>query len=118
MVAVMTKQYVYDAKTGIGAMEDWTPTSPPPAVLEDYELAIQSMIDDAARSRRYKHGDAFASYFNSTVGPWKDEAAVFIAWRDNVWQYAYSELSKVQEGEREQPTIEAFLLELPEIVWP
>lgn len=114
----MPQKLVFDISTGKSRMEEYEPVPAPPATLEDYEEAIQSMIDDAARSRRYKHGDAFASYFNSTVGPWKDEATVFVAWRDNVWQYAYSELSKVQEGKRGQPTVAEFLLELPEIVWP
>ena len=102
----------------ISYLEEDLPDLSSAATLQDYELAVQAVIDETARSRRYKHGDAFASYFNSTVGPWKEEASAFIAWRDNVWQYAYTELSKVQGGAREQPTVEDFLLELPEIVWP
>lgn len=113
----MTKQYVYNAKTGIGGMEDWTPSPPVPAV-EDYQRAIQAMVDDTARSQLFNDGVTMASYVSSTVEPWAVQAQAFVAWRDNVWQYAYSELSKVQAGEREQPTIDAFLLELPEIVWP
>lgn len=103
---------------GETVIQEYEPDLVPPAKIQEYEAAIQSLIDETARSRRYKHGDAFASYFNSTVGPWKDEAAAFVAWRDNVWQYAYSELSKVQAEEREQPSVADFLLELPEIVWP
>lgn len=99
-------------------VEEKLPDLTPPPTLQDYETAVQAVIDNEARARRYKHGDALASYFNSTVGPWKDEAAAFVAWRDNVWQYAYSELSKVQAGEREQPPVEAFLGELPVINWP
>jgi hypothetical protein len=118
MVAVMTKQYVYDASTGIGAMEDWSPTVSPANTVEDYQRAIQAMVDETARGQLFNDGVTMASYVSSTVEPWAAQAQAFVAWRDNVWQYAYSELSKVQAGEREQPTIEAFLLELPEIVWP
>lgn len=103
---------------GMTVIQEYEPDLVPPAKVHEYENAIQSLIDETARSRRYKHGDAFASYFNSTVRPWKDEASAFVAWRDDVWQYAYSELSKVQAEEREQPSVADFLLELPEIVWP
>jgi len=41
-----------------------------------------------------------------------------VAWRDAVWAYAYAELGKVMNSERAAPTVEAFLDELPAIVWP
>lgn len=84
----------------------------------DYEAAIQNVIDATAREKQFRDGVTLASYVASTVEPWASQAIAFVAWRDNVWQYAYSELSKVQAGDREQPTIEAFLHELPEMVWP
>lgn len=86
--------------------------------IEDYQRAIQVAVDEAARSKQFNDGVTLASYTSSTVEPWAAQALAFVAWRDNVWQYSYSELSKVQAGEREQPTVEAFLLELPEITWP
>lgn len=42
----------------------------------------------------------------------------FVAWRDAVWTYAYAELDKVLAAEREQPSVEAFIGELPVIAWP
>ncbi|MGV2076714.1 MULTISPECIES: hypothetical protein [unclassified Rhizobium] len=86
--------------------------------VEDYQTAIQAMVDETARSRQFNDGVTMASYVASTVEPWASQAQVFVAWRDNVWQYAYSELAKVQGGVRPQPTVADFLLELPEIVWP
>jgi hypothetical protein len=38
--------------------------------------------------------------------------------RDQVWVHAFKDLDKVLNGQREQPTIEAFLEELPNIEWP
>lgn len=96
----------------------WTPEPAPLPRVEDYQVAIQTMVDDAARSKLFNDGVTLASYVNSTVEPWAAQATAFVAWRDNVWQYAYSELAKVQGGYRDQPTVEAFLAELPEIVWP
>lgn len=98
--------------------EEALPNLTPASALEDYQAAVQSVIDEAARSRRYADGNSMASYDGSTVQQWDAEAKAFKAWRDNVWQYAYSALSKVQGGEREQPSVDKFLSELPQVVWP
>lgn len=42
---------------------------------------------------------------------------MFVAWRDAVWLYAYVERDRVMAGEREQPTVEEFIGELPVIEW-
>jgi len=84
----------------------------------DYEAAIQQHLDDAARARNYRDGFALAGYVTSGITHWAAEAAAFVAGRDAVWLYAFAELDKVQTGLREQPTIEAFIAELPAIEWP
>lgn len=83
-----------------------------------FERAIQAHIDAVAQSRSYRHGDALASYAGSSVPTWAAEAAAFVAWRDAVWLYAHAQLAAVQAQEREQPTVEGLIAELPEIVWP
>ena len=93
------------------------PEDPPPTQAM-YERAIQRHIDDTARERNYRNGDALASYAPSTVPEWAAEAQAFVAWRDAVWVYAYAELVKVMNGEREQPSIVEFVEELPSIAWP
>lgn len=99
-------------------VEEDLPDLTPEPTLQDYQSAIQSLVDETARSMSFNDGVTMASYAASTVGPWAAQAQAFIAWRDNVWQYAYFELSKVNAGERTQPSVADFLLELPEIVWP
>ncbi|OWV94432.1 hypothetical protein ATY81_12570 [Rhizobium sp. R72] len=104
-----------------GFIKDGAGWKAPPSesmAVDDYQSSVQALVDQTARSRRYNNGDSLASYVASTNPAWKAEAQAFVAWRDAVWQYAYSELAKVQAGEREQPSIDDFLLELPEIVWP
>lgn len=91
--------------------------APLPATSE-YQEAVQAMIDDVARSKLFHDGVTLASYTASTVGPWVAQAQTFVAWRDIVWQYSYSELAKMQAGERAQPSLGDFLLELPKIIWP
>ncbi len=91
---------------------------PTPPTVDDYRFAIQNMLDQAAQSRRYDSGTTISTYVNSTIPAWAAEAQAFVAWRDAVWAYAYTELDKVMLGEREQPTVEEFLAELPAIGWP
>ena len=92
-----------------------------PAPLPDqseYSAAIQRLVDTAPSARLFRDGVTLASYVASTNPQWAAEAQAFVAWRDAVWAYAYTELEKVLTAQRPQPTIEEFLAELPEIVWP
>lgn len=91
---------------------------PEPPTLADYENAIQGLVDTTATEKMFRDGVTLASYVASTNPQWAAEAQTFVAWRDAVWAYSYAELAKVQAGEREQPTPEEFLEELPAIAWP
>lgn len=86
--------------------------------VDVYRLEIQAMIDAKANERQYDSGATLASYVNSTIEQWATEAQEFVAWRDAVWLHALTEMDKVQSGTREQPTVEAFLAELPTFEWP
>lgn len=85
---------------------------------DDFANAVQAHVDNAAKSRGYGDGFALSTYINSTLPQWAQEAEVFIAWRDAVWIYAYTELYKVQQGQRPIPTINELIAELPTINWP
>lgn len=84
----------------------------------DFSAAIQAHIDATAKARGYADGVALAGYSTSTILSWVSEAQAFIAWRDAVWIYAYTELAKVQGGKRAVPTIAELIAELPPITWP
>ena len=86
--------------------------------VDDFGAAIQSHIDATAKSKGYADGVALAGYSTSTIPAWAAEAAAFIAWRDQVWIHAYTELAKVQGGQRATPTIDGLIAELPAITWP
>ncbi len=90
----------------------------PTPTITDYENAIQNLVDETARERQFRDGVTLASYTASTKPKWAAEAQAFVAWRDNVWFYAYGELAKVQAGQRPQPTVEQFLAEIAPIAWP
>jgi hypothetical protein len=87
-------------------------------ILREFNFAIQGHIDSIARSRQYESSLHCASYANSTVESWAAESQAFIAWRDSVWSYSYTELAKFENGERQAVTVDEFLTELPAIVWP
>lgn len=118
---------ILDAETGEVIERPKTPAEieerqqslPPliPAII-DYENAIQNLVDNTARERQFRDGVTLASYIGSTKPKWASEAQAFVAWRDNVWSYAYGELAKVQAGQREQPTVYQFLGEIARIAWP
>ena len=116
----------FDAETGecvrrdmtaeeIAEFEEQTPQAP---AIADYENAIQNLVDSTAREKQFRDGVTLASYTASTKPKWAAEAQAFVAWRDNVWFYAYGELAKVQAGQRSQPTVEQFLGEIARIAWP
>lgn len=99
-----------------GEVVAYNPASEP--TITDYENAIQNLVDSTARERQFRDGVTLASYIGSTKPKWAAEAQAFVAWRDNVWSYAYGELAKVQAGQRPQPTVEQFLAEIAPIAWP
>lgn len=88
------------------------------AIKAAFEAAIQGIVDAAPAERLFRDGVTLASYVASTNPQWAAEAQAFVAWRDAVWAYAYTELAKVLSGEREIPVVEDFIAELPAIVWP
>ncbi|EGL63587.1 hypothetical protein AGRO_3656 [Agrobacterium sp. ATCC 31749] len=100
-----------------GEVVDIDPTFNAPTIA-DYENAIQNLVDSTAREKQFRDGVTLASYTASTKPNWAAEAQAFVAWRDNVWFYAYGELAKVQAGQRQQPSVEEFLAEIPPIEWP
>lgn len=89
-----------------------------PATPGDYAAAIEGHVDAVARERAYSGAVSLAIYVGSGVPQWAAEAAVFVAWRDAVWLYAYAEMDKVLSAQRPQPTIPELIAELPEITWP
>lgn len=90
----------------------------PLPTLADYSAAVQALLDGEARARDYRSIESAVSYLGSTVAEYAAEASAFLTWRDAVWQHAYTALAEVTDGTRPQPSIEAFIEELPAIVLP
>lgn len=101
---------------GVGVVYAMVDVAPPG--VDDYKNAIVHLLDTTAQARRYDGAVSLATYVGSTIPAWNAEALAFTAWRDQVWAYTYTELEKVMTGQREQPSVETFLFELPVMIWP
>lgn len=94
---------------------DSQPVAPTQA---DYQMAIQEHLDAAARTRNYNDIFTLVGYRGDPNPDFAAEAEAGFVWRSAVWTYANAELAKVMAGQREQPTVEDFIAELPAMVWP
>ena len=87
-------------------------------LLAVFTTALRDHLDAAARSRRYDDIHTAISYRDDPNPQYAAEGQALFAWRSAVWTYAEAELAKVEAGERDIPTVEAFVAELPPMVWP
>jgi hypothetical protein len=89
------------------------------ATVSTFEHAVQAKLDGAAVAARYDSIATAVSYAEEPAVPkFQNDGIAFRAWRSLVWAYAYEQLAKVLAGEREQPTVGEFLLELPVLELP
>lgn len=91
----------------------------PEQIRQAYVDAIQFHMDAVARTYNYDDIKSAVTYAEEPVVPrFQQEGRAFRAWRSLVWGYAYTQLDLVMSGEREQPTIEQILSELPGLEIP
>lgn len=96
----------------------YAPHSPTTGELKKlFTDAIQDYLDTTAQSRRYDNIFTAISYVNSTDETFAREAQACLVWRDKVWRKCYDILDAVEAGEREIPTMEELIAELPTIEW-
>lgn len=86
-------------------------------IIQEIKDRIQLLLDDTARQKNYDNGVSLASYANSTIDSFKQEALSFIQWRDTVWNTCYYYLDLYQKGEYEFTTVSDFLSLLPTFNW-
>ena len=94
---------------------------PPPTVAEiiaTYTAAIQTRLDDFARTRNYDGILSAATYATSAVAKFKAEGQYAVEARDATWAKGYEILAAVQAGTRPAPTLDELAAELAALVWP
>ena len=78
--------------------------------------AVQRVLDNKAQELLYDNCLSVCSYIDTGVPKFDDEGKAFRSWRSAVWAKGYEILAQVQAGEREIPTEEELIAELPELV--
>ena len=86
-------------------------------LMKTYENAVQEYLDKKAQERGYDNTYTCLSYLFSTDETWRTESNSFNEWRDKVWKKCHEILGFVISGQREIPTIEELISQLPEIDW-
>lgn len=94
--------------------QDWVLYTPPPK-LEDYDKALEDHLKKERIARGYTTREP-SDYAGSSVPRWAQDAADWIAHRDEVMLYALEiENHYIETGEG--PTLEEFKARLPRIIW-
>lgn len=80
--------------------------------------SVENYLNSKVLERDYKSVIHACSYAESTVPQYKAEALSVVAWRDSVWIKAYSIQEEVLNGQRDVPSENELLAELPSLEWP
>ena len=83
-------------------------------IIASFEIAVQVYLDAQAAAWNYESVLSAASYANSTVTQFKNEALALIAWRDAVWSACYAAEAGIIAGTQPMPaSAQAFIATLP-----
>lgn len=94
-----------------------TPAQLEAELLASFIGALESHYDTTAQSRRYDNRLTCALRAGYP-GHFQAEGLAFAVWMDECNAYAYGQMALVQAGERDQPTPDELVAELPLMVWP
>ena len=95
-----------------------TPEEQQAALLAEFVAAIQTYLDDFARTRNYDGILSAATYATSTVGKFRAEGQYAVEARDATWVKGYAIMDDVLAGARPMPSLAEVLDELPPLAWP
>lgn len=96
---------------------------PPPAPPTTEEIkqalinSVQSYMDETAQAKGYDGILSVCSYVDTGVEQFDEEGRKARVWRSACWSYCYAQLALFEAGEREIPTAEELIAELPRLEW-
>lgn len=88
-----------------------------PGIQVALTKAVQEHLDATVQTRGYDNINSACSYATSTDAVFLAEAQACVAWRDKVWRYCYNTLAQVLAGQRDIPTADQLISELPTLEW-
>lgn len=85
----------------------------PVKVIGEFETAVQTYMDDAAKLRGYDSLLSACTYVTSSSPKFSAEGIAFSNWRDAVWTKCFEIQLAVQAGARGVPSLHQLMAELP-----
>lgn len=95
---------------------DATPASADRAIAS-YTAKLEQFYDDKAKERRYANRYTCALRAGY-AGPFHAEGVAFASWMDTCNAHAYQIMAEVLAGQRQMPSIEELIADLPTLTWP
>lgn len=94
------------------------PISTDNQIIDTLSCCLQQMLDDTAHSRYYDNIFTAVSYAGDIDPIFNAEGTAFKNWRSNCWKKAYEIMTDVKLGNRLIPTVEQFMAEMPQLIFP
>lgn len=92
------------------------PEPGPEQIEQRFMDEVQMFMDNSARSFGYDDIKSAVTYAEEpSVPKFQNEGKAFRAWRSLVWAYCYEQLDRAKSGDRAQPELDEFILELPQL---
>ena len=87
-----------------------------PALLS-LEQKVQQYLDQKAQAKGYDSAASCISYLNSSNATWKADAIAMNTWRDDVWNFCFTNEASVKAGTTPLPTSTQLIAALPAAPW-
>ncbi len=100
------------------ASKPLSPEEQQAALQAELTGAVQSYLDNFAKTRLYDDIHSACGYYNDPDPVFAEEAAYCVRMRSEVWKAGYAIMNDVLQGKRGIPTVEELLAELPKLEWP
>lgn len=118
----MEEMEVEQAYNGQWYVKGYAPTQPLQEVKDEIQKrltdGVQNWMDNIVQERNYDNvHTCVGTYLYSPVEKFRLEAEAVRDWVSYVWAKCYEILAQVEAGERDIPTLEEVISELPVLVW-
>lgn len=118
----MEEMEVEEAYDGNWYVKGYAPAQPLEEVKAEIQKrltdGVQNWMDSKVQERNYDNvHTCVGTYLYSPVDKFRLEAEAVRDWVSYVWQACYAILAQVEAGERDIPTLEEVIAELPVLEW-
>ena len=117
----MVEMEVEQAYDGNWYVKGYAPVKPSPTEEEIQKMltdGVQVYMDSKVQERNYDNvHTCVGTYLYSPIDKFRIEAEAVKDWVSYVWARCYEILAEVKAGNREVPTLEEVISELPELNW-